>query len=237
MKAQRLRFRYRLTAEALAYGQRELVSVWEEALKAAGLSPAYSQGKRPTVQIALGAPLPLGVTSDCELVDVYLSERVAPGEALRRLQPHLPAGIEAFAVREVGVGAPSIQSQMRWAEYEVELPEDSVDEPVVARAIEDLLGADTVPAVYERESKVRKYDLRPLVLDMKVAGRQQDSLLLRLRLRAAQEMTGRVDQVLRTLRLPEATRVRRIRLELEETASAVLAYRRQGEPDEEGSRA
>jgi radical SAM-linked protein len=234
LKAQRLRFRYRLRGDALAYGQRELVGVWEEALKAAGLSPAYSQAKRPAVQIALGAPLPLGVTSDCELVDVYLSEPVAPGEALRRLQPHLPSGIEAFAVREVGVGAPSLQSQMRWAEYEVELPLDRVDEPTVRRAIAGLLAADTVPAVYERESKVRRYDLRPLVLDMKVVGRRKDRLLLRLRLRAAQEMTGRVDQVLQTLGLPMATRVHRIRLELEEIAPAVLAYRRHGEQDEEG---
>ena len=43
MKVQRLRFRYRLTADAGALGHRDIAAAWESAMKAAGLPLAQSE--------------------------------------------------------------------------------------------------------------------------------------------------------------------------------------------------
>ena len=89
MKSQRLRFHYRVTSAAGSLTNRELVAAWESAIRQAGFSLAYSEGRRPSPQIALAAPLPLGVTSDFELADVYLAQAADPAVVLRVLGAHL----------------------------------------------------------------------------------------------------------------------------------------------------
>jgi len=230
MKVQRLRFRYRLTATASGMGHREIVFAWETAAKAAGLAVSHSEGKRPTAQISLAAPLPQGATSDAEIADVALDCRVDPHTALKLISPLLPGGIEATEVREIGVNAPSVQASLRWAEWEVRIPAEGLAGSDVQAAIDKLLAADTLPAEYRSEKKVREYDLRPLVLDVRLAGRTDDVYLLWMRLRAEQDNTARADQTVLALGLPAPTRVHRTRLEVEDTPPAVREYRRLGEP-------
>jgi radical SAM-linked protein len=230
MKAQRLRFRYRLTAEAGALGHRDIAAAWEAAVKAAGLPLAQSEGKRPAPLISLAAPLPIGATSDCEIADVFLECREDPAGALERVSPHLPAGVEAVDVHEVGVSAPAVQASLRWAEFEVKVPAEGLTAEEVQAAISRLLAADTLPSEYRREKKVREYDLRPLVLDIRLAGREGDTHVLRMRLRAEQENTARADQTVLALGLPAPLRVHRTRLEVDDSPAAVRAYRRLGEP-------
>ncbi len=231
MKVQRIRFCYRLTAAACTLSQRDVIVAWTDAAKAAGIPLAYSEGKRPAPQISVGALLPSGVTSDSELVDLFLSERVDPKEALARVAPILPEGVEATAAEEIGLTAPSLQSQVRWAEYEVHVPGDGVAAAGIARAAGALLAADSLPSEYRRENKVRNYDLRPLVLDLRLVGESDGCLVLRMRLRAEPEMTGRADQVVLALGLPPARRIHRRRLYVEESQPVVMAYRRLGEPE------
>ena len=232
MKAQRLRFRYRLTPEAGALSNRDLARVWDEALERTGYAVARSEGKRPGPLIALAAPLPLGVTSDCELVDVFLSLPADPRRVLAALKEGVAPGIEPLTVEEVGVDAPSLQSQMRWAEYEVCLASDL---DAAQGAADRLLAAVTFPVEFQRGDRVKKFDLRPLIIDMEPGDGCHEGTLLRMRLRAAPENAARADQVLLALGLPAAGRVHRTRLELEQVPTAVLAYRRRGSPAENGT--
>lgn len=204
---------------------------WEGAAAAADLPLAYSRAKRPAAQISIAAPLPLGVTSDCELLDLILTDRVDPRDALTRLSQALPQGLAASAAWEVGLAAPSLQSQLRWAEYEVEVPTGGLTPAHVQQAVDSLLVASTFPWEHQREAKLRRYDLRPLILDLRLAGQGDGCLLLSMRLRAEQEMTGRADQVVAALGLPAARRIHRCRLYVEEIQPAVLTYRRLGQPD------
>lgn len=230
MKVQRLRFRYRLTADAGALGHRDIAAAWESAMKAAGLPLAQSEAKRPAPLISLAAPLPMGATSDCEIADVFLERRVDPASALEGVGQHLPAGVEAADVYEVGVSAQAVQASLRWAEFEVTVPSEALSAEEVQAEIDQLLAADTLPSEYRREKKVREYDLRPLVLDIRLAGREGDVYVLRMRLRAEQENAARADQTVLALGLPAPMRVHRTRLEVDDSPAAVRAYRRLGEP-------
>lgn len=229
MKAQRLRFRYRLTSAASDLRQRDIVDAWEKAAKDGGLAVTHSEGKRANALISLAAPLPQGVTSDCELIDIYMEEAVNPRKALCAVGPHMPAGIEAVDVTEVGTSGASLQSQLRWAEYDADVSAEGLAVEEVEAAIERLLGATTLPVEYRREAKVRAYDLRPLVLDVRVVGSPAGVHRLRMKLRAEPEHTARADQVIAALGLPEALRVNRLRLQVDETPAGIIAYRRFGE--------
>lgn len=233
LKAQRLRLRFRLTGPGAALGHRDLLNAWEEACKAGGLAVAYSEGKRPAPQISIGALLPMSVTSDCELIDVFLAERAEPGHALESLRARLPDGVAAVSVEETGVGGPSLQSQVRWAEYEVIVSAEGTSRDELQARIDRLLAAETWPAEYRREAKVREYDLRPLVYSLSLADEREGAFVLLMLLRAEQEMTGRADQVVLALGLPQAAAIHRTRLHIEENQPALLAYRKAGEPEGE----
>lgn len=230
MKAQRLRFTYRVGEAGCSLGQRDLIRAFEKATTEAGFALSYSEGKRKTAQIAVAAPLPQNVTSDGELVEVFLSEPVDPRAALKAISERLPQGIEAVDVEEVGVQAPSLQSQLRWADYEVELPSE-IDEATARDAVERLLAETTIPSEYRRETRVRQYDLRPLVLSLRVEGKHDGRVVLGMRLRAEPENNARADQVVLALGVAEATRIRRRRLHLEEVQPVLLAYRRAGQEE------
>lgn len=227
MKVQRLRLRYAVT-DACKMSHRELLNEWERAAKEAGIAIAYSEGKRPAPQMSVGALLPQGVTSDDEVMDVFVSERVDPAAALERLRPHLPEGVSLACVEEVGPSTASLQSQLRRAEYEVEIPAGETTASEVRQAIDHLLSAGTWPTEYRREKKVREYDLRPLVIDVCLEGERDGCFVLRMALLAEQDNTARADQVVLALGLPEARRIHRLALHLAETPESVLAYRRDG---------
>ena len=224
MKVQRLRFRYGLRAAAADLGQRELAGVWEQACTTAALPLAYSEGKRPSPHLSIAASLPQGVTSDCELLDLVLSERILPPDVLARIEPQLAPSIHPWAVEEVGVGAPSLQSQVRWAEYEVRVP--GFDHELVRQSLCEVLEATTLPAEYQREKKVRTYDLRPLIIALDLSPVAEGEAVISMRLRAEPERTARADQVASALGLPDQRRIHRTRLVLEEVPPAILAYRR-----------
>lgn len=234
MKAQRVRLRYRVRPPALALSNRELVRAFEEAVKGAGFALSYSQAKRPAPQIAIAAPLPQGVTSDWELAEIYLDDPAPPAALLAALRGRLPEGIDLVAAEEVGVGGPSLQSKLRTAEYEAHIPSSAISEEELRARIEGFMARESWPAEYRRETKVRRYDLRPLVLHLRAEpcpahpanGAAAGCLVLRMRLRAEPETTARADQVLAELGLPEARLIHRTRLWLDETPAVVAAFRR-----------
>ena len=226
MKVQRLRTRYGVSSDARHLGQRELVDAWQHACDQGDVPLAYSEGKRPSPHISIAAPLPQGVTSTCELLDLYLTVHLSPTDALRRLSEHLPCGIKPLAAHEVGLNAPSLQSQVRVAEYVVDA--SGVDTGAVRKAIAGTLSARSLPSEYKREARVKEYDLRPLILDLRLDEGEGGPTVV-MRLRAEPERSARADQVVALLGLPEDAAIERTALETEEVPVVLLAYRRSGE--------
>ena len=226
MKVQRLRIRYAVSADARHLGQRDLVDAWQRACEQGEVPLAYSEGKRPSPHISIAAPLPQGVTSMCELLDLYLTEHLSPSDVLRRLSEHLPCGIKPLAGHEVGLNAPSLQSQVRVAEYVVDA--SGADSGAVRKAIAATLSARTLPSEYRRETRVKEYDLRPLILDLRLQDGEGGPTVV-MRLRAEPERSARADQVAIMIGLPEDASIERTALETEEVPVVLLAYRRTGE--------
>ncbi len=226
MKAQRLRLTFARGDEARELSHLEIVRALEQAMRQASLPLAYSEGRRPTAQISTAAPLPVAVTSACELADVFLSQRMEPARFVAALGETLPVGLEALSGREVGLALPALQTQVRWAEYEVDVPRGSRSAQDVRRTIGELLAARTLPWEHQRETKVRRYDLRPLVLALRLETEGEGIYRLVMRLRIGQERSGRADQVVAALGLEPPLRIHRRHLYVEKTPPAVRAYRR-----------
>jgi hypothetical protein len=147
-------------------------------------------------------------------------------DTLPPLGEHLPCGIRPLSAGEVGLSSPSLQSQIRVAEYAVALYGPNTD--TVRNAVANTISARSLPTEYKREAKTRHYDLRPLILDLRL---EQDQVAPRLimRLRAEPERTARADQVRALLGLPDDAAIERVAMEVEEVSAVLLAYRRFGE--------
>ncbi len=225
MRIQRLRLTFARGDEAKELSHLETMGALEQAMRAAGLPLAYAEGKRATAQISIAAPLPVGVTSSCDLADVYLSERVEPGSFVAALRQTGRPGLEALSGEEVGLALPALQTQVRWAEYEIDVPNAGRPAADVRGAIRDLLAARTLPWEHKTETKTRRYDLRPLVLALRLETEGEGVYRLSMRLRVSQGRSGRADQVVAALGLHPALRLHRRRLHVERVPAAVQAYR------------
>ncbi len=226
-KAQRLRLLFARGPEAANIGHLDLSRIWERAFGEAGIAVSYSMGNRPQPRLAIAAGLPMGVTSDGELVDVILAQPLHPAAVPRRVQPHLPPGLEVHNAWEVGMGLPSLPSVVRWSEYEVELPLES-PETDVAAAVCSFLAAEQFPWEDTRGEKTRHYDLRPLVRDIRLGEGCRGGVRLSMLLRFDTGGVGRPDQVVKALGLPDPARIHRRRLLLAEVSPARDAWRRTG---------
>jgi len=127
---QRLRITFSRAEEVKYISHLDLMRLWERALRRAAIPMAYSQGFSPHPKISLTAPLAIGVTSDGEVMDILLQKRVSPYFFIKVVSEQLPSGIGILGVEQVSLTAPSLQSQVREAEYRVEVEADGgVDKP------------------------------------------------------------------------------------------------------------
>jgi len=204
----RLRLTFRKMDGIRFTGTLDLQRSLERTIRRARLPLAYTQGFNPRPRLSLGAALPLGLTSDCELADIWLEEERDHGGILEDLRVASPPGLEFLDLTVVPDDEPSLQQQIVAAEYLAEI-EPGLDLKGVKDRVESLLELKTVL----RERRGKPYDLRPLVEDLEVVSSEPPRTALHMRLSAREGATGRPDEVLLALGLdPSAVRIRRTRL-------------------------
>jgi len=125
--------------------------LWQRALHRAEIPLAYSEGFSPHPRISLAAPLPIGVTSQAELMDVLCTKWVSPHFFTAAVSQQLPPGIEILQVYQVAVTMPSLQSQVRYAEYRVEI-ETEKGQKDIESAVTSLLSKKHLPWQHQRDT-------------------------------------------------------------------------------------
>jgi len=207
---QRLRLTFRKEGPTRFIGHLDLARTLERSLNRARIPMSYSQGfnSRPRMQMA--AALPLGYTSACELADIWLKEEMEPETARQQMMARMAPGIDVWDVQEVGLKEPALQTRTLDSTYEVTLL-DPVDTAVLQSRIAGLLAAETLL----RERRDKPYDLRPLLLDLRLLPPVTELTQLEMRLMLKEGQTGRPDEVLDALEFdPLAARIHRTAITL-----------------------
>lgn len=202
---QRLRLTFSRGPELKYISHLDLMRLWERALRRAGMPIAYSQGFNPRPRLSIAAPLPIGVTSDGELMDVFLEQRASLSFFTRAVSAELPPGMEIREVEEIWPGLPSLQSRVRYAEYQVQVQPDKELEQVQL-ALRSLLQQEHLPWQHARDREIRKYDLRALIQNLWIEDWQGTDCTLGMRLRTDSTASGRPEQVTLALGFPEHPR-------------------------------
>ncbi len=192
---QRLRMRFSKVGATRFIGHLDVARALERALNRSRIPVAYTQGYNPRPRLQFASALPLGFTSDCELADMWLTEKMEPARVLEQLQLKMPPGLVVHDVWEVPLSGPSMQASTVEATYAAMI-EDLLDRPSLERRVSELMDAPEIV----RERKGKKYDLRPLILTLDVEDDDEGPVLL-MRLTLLPGETGRPDEVLAQLGL------------------------------------
>lgn len=205
----RLRVRFRRGDSVKFISHLDIIRLWHRALRRAGIDIAYSEGFNPHPRISLAAPLALGITSEAELMDIFTNRHISPHSFTSLLERQLPPGIEILQVCLVAPTMPALQSQVRFAEYAVDV-EGKADD--VTAAVSSLLAKDSLPWEHQRDTGTRSYDLRPLIDDLWPGDWRNGGVVINMRLRCDSNGSGRPEQVVKALGLGEPGSIHRTRL-------------------------
>jgi radical SAM-linked protein len=168
----------------------DLMRLWERALRRAGIPVAYSEGFNPRPRLSFASPLAVGTTSESELLDILLAQRISTEHFVSSMSRQLPGGIDIHQVWEVGIKVPSLQSQVAIAEYTViASTHRSTDE--AKSAVQDFLNLDHMEWEHVRDKKTRQYDIRTLVKNITLSECRDSRCTLQMTLK----MGARPEQV------------------------------------------
>ena len=173
----------------------DMMRLWERVLRRAQIPLSYSEGYSHHPKLALASPLPVGVTSQVELLDIFLWRRLSPYALIKAVTDQLSPGLEVLEVEQVSLRVPSLQSQLRYTEYQVAVLQDGRNHQEVERAIVDLLAQEHLSWQRHRDTGDRPLDLRTTVDRIWVIGAQAGCWLLGMRLRSDPTITGRPEEV------------------------------------------
>jgi radical SAM-linked protein len=165
---QRLRLTFGKMGNLKYTSNLDIAKVWERVLRRADLPIQYTQGfnARPRIQIAIA--LPLGITSECELLDVALRERIDFDDLPERIMAVSPAGLYVYDIQEVALYENALETEIESAEYRITFV-DPIDTETLRERVENIMSQERIMKVERnRRGKKSAYDLRPLIHDLRV---------------------------------------------------------------------
>lgn len=211
---QRIRYQVRFTKAGLLrwISHRDLARLWERLLRRIGLQLSMSEGFNPKPRIGFPSALALGTESMDEIVELELTEELAPAELLERLTSDTVPGLRIVQVCRVpeGVG----KAQLERSHYVLAMPEGApLDQDGLAANIDQLLERGEI--AFRRKDKTVTADLREQIAELAIRDGQ-----LHLVLRSSRTASLRPIDVLAALELSDVLeaggRLIRLRTELAE---------------------
>lgn len=140
----------------------DLIKVFEKAIRRASLPVALSQGFNPRPKMSIALPLPVGVSSEGEYMELELAEQMDHQELCDRLNRQLPTDMKIQKAFDLSDNSPSVMSQVETSDYLVHVPFADEWNEEVANAIQNLLLKAEIQIQYlSKEGRMKTLDIRP----------------------------------------------------------------------------
>jgi radical SAM-linked protein len=197
--------------EAMRFtGHLDLFRTLERTIRRAKLPLSYSQGFNPHPKISLASALPLGLTSEAEVADIWFNKELPLKEVNQALVSALPPGIQIHEMDLVDLKEPKLQNTLQSAVFTAILlePFDNLE-----ISVQEFLDAEEVIIEKIKKGKKRIINIREFVHSIEIVDNNEGKQILKLHLSAREGKTGRPDVVLSQLGIdPLSTRIHRTEL-------------------------
>ena len=179
-----------------------LAQVFTRALRRADIPVVISDGFNPRFRISFGPPLPLGIISISEYLDVRLKEEVKVEELTERLNLVLPQGLKILRAKTIPSSADSLIKVIDRASYVITLriKEKLLDSAVknqedelrklkqeVEKNNKRFLNLDKITVEKQTKNGIKMVDIRPSIIDISVKKLKNSILELNLNLKIGQQ--------------------------------------------------
>lgn len=136
----------------------DLNRVFKRAFRRADIPMYYSEGFSPHPRFGFALPLSVGISSDCEFVDVKLSEDMSAEQVGQRLSKVMPDGIEILDAYESDAKFKTITD----SEYEITILSGKITEDMSERAGK-VLSATPLTVLKRTKSGEKDTDISPFI--------------------------------------------------------------------------
>lgn len=155
----------------------DLLRTFTRAIHRAELPVRYSQGFNPHQLITFSLPLPIGVTSETEFVDIDFEDTAADSEIMTKLNENLPPDIKILSVSAVSCKANDIVE----ARYMIDI---DAKEMINKDKIENFFNQENIPAVKKTKKGEKEVNLREYIRDWKIVNIDKKEVSLDITLSA-----------------------------------------------------
>lgn len=207
---QRVRILYEKGESIKFISHQDEFRLWERTLRRADLPLLYKQGFHPLPHIQFAAPLGVGITGVCEMLDISFSPPVPLDELRQRIISKLPPGVTLHEIEEIPFKAEALMNSMIGADYVIIIYAEpgEIEEALLRGKIDGFLAASEIWRERLRKGSYYSYNLRALVFELAYQGydveREEHTIFLRVQQRTG--ATGRPDEVVIALGLDEYAR-------------------------------
>ena len=171
----RVRLKLAKRGRARMVAHLEYLSMFQRAVRRAGLPIRFSGGFHPKPKVSYLEALPMGVASEAELIDLELLHSVDIGQLISAINVQLPEGFTVIEGQVVPWKSPSPSAAVAASSYRVPLPRKvPVD---LTERIEKMLAADRLIVHKQKKGREVELDLRPDIAAIKQVDGELELLL------------------------------------------------------------
>lgn len=165
-----LRFKFVKKGSLQYISHLDLVRTMHKIIVRAKLPLWYTEGFNPKPKMIFAAPLSIGTESECEFMDLRMSEYIDPAEAIARINANMTSEmqvVEAYYPE-------SKFTDLKWMSYRITICSSNVSDATVENC-NNLLSSDCIEVLKKNSDKT--FDIRPLIKSA-VACKSGDSILI-----------------------------------------------------------
>jgi radical SAM-linked protein len=156
----KLRFYFSKADEVKYVGHLDTIELFDRAFRRARLPISFSEGFNPRPKLTFAHPLAVGISSNGEIGEVELTEKMDEQEFISKLNSALPSPIRIVKVEYVE-DKKSLMSLVKSAEYTLQISDDSV----TSEDIENILNKESIEIEKTSKSgKISVVNIKPLIL-------------------------------------------------------------------------
>lgn len=185
----KIRVQYTKTGSAKFISHLDAARVFELAARKASISLVYTQGKSPHPKFSFGPPLPIGITSLAEYLDLEI-EIKDESENYLNMNLYFPEGVKIVQYKTLFAKVPALSVVINLADYKISLNDSGLNQQLVS----DWMKSDEIWIELMVKDEIQKINVRPYVAEMRIDDNQ-----LFIRTRKIDEKMTRITEILRSL--------------------------------------
>lgn len=175
-----LRIKYKKENNMKFLSHLELIKTMERSFRRMNFNMMFSQGYNPKPKISYAAPLPVGVETECDFLDVELEEKVDIKELLGNQKQFLPNGLEFVDAKYRGKSK-KLMSLVSDSAYIIQIcTEENYTKEDIQSKLEAFEARETI--TYEKlnkKNKLKEIDIKPLIGHLQVLSVYEDQVIIK----------------------------------------------------------